>query len=117
MKPLCILQGAASGTYAEFRIRGDFKHAKMSDVSKFKKVVSESLNIPRRHINLCGIGKGSIIIVFQVPDIGIERLRKAIKCRDSWLYEHGVLEVHIDGEQCVRIQDDHPTITTENTGK
>ncbi|XP_072050153.1 uncharacterized protein [Amphiura filiformis] len=90
----------------EFRIKGDFKHANRADASKFKKLVSESLGIPRRHINLVGIGRGSIILVFQIPDIGIERLRQAVNKKRSWLYENSVLDVHIEGEGCMWIQDD-----------
>ena len=93
--------------YAEFRIKGDFRHAKMADAYKFRKVLEQRLNIPRRYINLVGIGKGSIILVFQLPDIGIKRLRQAVSEKHAWLQECNILDVHIDGYQCVTIQDEN----------
>ena len=90
--------------YAEFRIRGHVRHMKFKDVTRFKKILSKGLNIPLRHINLLGIGKGSVILVFQIPEVGAERLRNSLEKKDTWLWENGVLDVHIDGEEFVQIQ-------------
>ena len=77
---------------------------KGKDVNKFKKLISKSLNIPLRYINLVGKGTGSVILVFQIPEDGVERLGNSLEKKELWLWKNGVLDVHIEGRDCVQIQ-------------
>ena len=90
--------------YVEFRIKGHIRHLKGKDVNKFKKLISKSLNIPLRYINLVGKGTGSVILVFQIPEDGVERLWNSLEKKELWLWKNGVLDVHIEGRDCVQIQ-------------
>ena len=99
-----IFYAGRGKNYVEFRLKGHIRHLKGKHVNTFKKRISKSLNIPLRYVNLVGIGKGSVILVFRIPEDGVERLRNSIEKKDTWLWENGVLDVHIEGEECVQIQ-------------
>ena len=77
----------------------------MKNVNQFIAIISQQLRIPPRHINLIGIGSGSIVLVFLIPEIGVTRLKETLSRNDSWFLENKVLDVHIEGEECVKIQD------------
>ena len=91
----------------EFHIEGSIRHMNISSVTKVTKMLSKKLGIPERHINVRGIGSGSLILVLQMPEYGVDRLREAILRRDAWLWKERILDIHIEGEACVKIQDQH----------
>ena len=77
----------------------------MKNANQFIAIISRQLRIPQEHISLVGVGSGSIVLVFLLPEVGVTRLKEALSRNDSWLSENKVLDVHIEGEECVRIQD------------
>ncbi|XP_072051574.1 uncharacterized protein [Amphiura filiformis] len=116
-QPLVLFKrrGKSFGKDVEFRIKGNIRHMHMTNVNAFKAVISKRLMIPERYINVRALGNGSIIIVLQMPELGVNRLREAVARKDAWLLEEKILEIHIEGEDCVIIQDEYAQNVCTNT--
>ncbi|XP_072050610.1 uncharacterized protein [Amphiura filiformis] len=106
-QPLVLFKrrGKSFGKDVEFRIKGNIRHMHMTDVNAFREVVSQRLMIPIRYINVRAIGNGSLILVIQMPELGVNRLCEAVARKDTWLWAEKIMDIHIEGEKCVIMQD------------
>ncbi|XP_072036662.1 baculoviral IAP repeat-containing protein 1f-like [Amphiura filiformis] len=82
----------------ELRIEGRAKHTKNKQVKAFIIRVAKNLGMKPHQINLIGQGRGSVILILQIPVCAVSRLRDAVTQKADWLIDNKVLGVHIEGE-------------------
>ena len=93
---LSLFFSARGTTFVEFRIEGDIKHLKNTNINEFRSTLCKNLGIKMTHINLVGVGEGSILLTWQMPNFVVSTLRCILetgKC--EWLNKAGVVEVKI----------------------
>ena len=95
----------------EFVLPGNPEEYTRRDVEVMIQELHETLHLPRRVISFTGVGKGSVVLIFQLPirwkhtlESGnsevihvADRLEEFVNGNTQWLRERKVIGVHIEG--------------------
>ena len=109
---LCSIS-AMDTFHTEIVLNGKIEERDTRDVERYKTKLHESFGIPESATNFIGAGKGSVVLVFQLPlrwpcggdgnkEIDVRaRLIEDVSQRADWLMDDDVIGIHIEGQDYV----------------